>query len=161
MGAIMALGVVLLLVLSVGAGASDAAGEAYLAEKVKEEGVLALGSSAPGMLYKVLRKGDGKEHPLVGTPCECHYKGTTIDGNQFDSSYDRGTPTTFAPNQVIKGWTAAMQQMVVGDKWEMYIPSDLAYGDGGRPPKIPAKAVLVFTMEIVNIKGATKPKEDL
>merc|ERR1711957_192720 len=115
----------------------------------------ALGPSAPGMLYKVLRKGDGKDHPLVDTPCACNYKGSTIDGKQFDSSYDRGTPTTFAPNQVIKGWTEAMQKMVQGDKWEMYIPSDLAYGDRGRPPSIPAKAVLVFIMEIVSINGPT------
>merc|ERR1719487_613599 len=120
-----------------------------------------LGPSAPGMLYKVLRKGDGKAHPKVSTPCECHYKGTLIDGKQFDSSYDRGQPTTFAPNQVIKGWTVAMQKMVQGDKWEMYIPSDLAYGDRGRPPTIPAKAVLVFEMEIVKIKGATTPKKEL
>lgn len=62
--------------------------------------------------------------------------GTLIDGTKFDSSYDRGSPTSFAPNQVIKGWTEAMQLMVEGDKWEMYIPSDLAYGARGSPPKI-------------------------
>jgi len=62
--------------------------------------------------------------------------GTLIDGTVFDSSYDRGSPTAFAPNQVIKGWTEAMQLMVEGDQWEMYIPSDLAYGDRGSPPKI-------------------------
>merc|ERR550514_713137 len=118
-----------------------------------------LGPSAPGMLYKVLRKGDGKEHPKVSTPCECHYKGTTIDGKQFDSSYDRGQPTTFAPNQVIKGWTEAMQKMVVGDKWEMYIPMELAYGPNGKPPKIPPAATLIFVMEIVKIKGETTPKD--
>ena len=59
-------------------------------------------------------------HPTVSSPCECHYQGTLIDGTKFDSSYDRGSPTTFAPNQVIKGWTEAMQLMVEGDKWEMY-----------------------------------------
>merc|ERR1712194_203203 len=68
-----------------------------------------------------------------------------------------GTPTTFAPNQVIKGWTEAMQLMVQGDKWEMYIPYELAYGADGKPPKIPAAACLVFIMEIVKIKGDTKP----
>ena len=60
------------------------------------------------------------EHPLVSTPCKCHYAGRLLDGTEFDSSYKRGQPTTFAPNQVIKGWTEAMQLMVQGDKWEMY-----------------------------------------
>merc|ERR1719321_2198703 len=107
----------LVLLASVaGAAASDAAGEAYLAEKAKEKGVMKLGPQAPGMLYKILERGSGTKHPKVDTPCECHYKGTTIDGKQFDSSYDRGQPTTFAPNQVIKGWTDAMQLMVEGDK---------------------------------------------
>jgi len=76
-----------------------------------------------------------------------------IDGSEFDSSYKRGQPTTFAPNQVIKGWTEAMQLMVEGDKWEMYIPSDLGYGPNGSPPKIPGGATLIFTMEIIKIKG--------
>jgi len=114
-----------------------------------------------GLSYKVLRAGTGDSHPLVGSPCECHYEGRVAEnypsGEKFDSSYDRGSPTTFAPNQVIKGWTEAMQLMVEGDKWEMYIPSDLGYGDRGSPPKIPGGAVLVFTMEIINIKGDKKP----
>jgi hypothetical protein len=80
-----------------------------------------------------------------------------IDGSVFDSSYQRGQPTTFAPNQVIKGWTEAMQLMVEGDKWEMYIPSELGYGESGSPPKIQGGDVLVFQMEIIKIKGATKP----
>jgi Kef-type K+ transport system membrane component KefB len=75
-------------------------------------------------------------------------------GPKFDSSYERGSPTTFAPNQVIKGWTEAMQLMVEGDKWELYIPSDLAYGDSGRPPKIGGGDCLIFTMEIVKIKAS-------
>lgn len=131
------------------------AGIAFLADKKKEEGVIALAS---GLLYKVLEEGGGLEHPTVGTPCECHYAGRLLDGTEFDSSYKRGTPTTFAPNQVIKGWTEAMQLMVVGDKWEMYIPYELAYGASGKPPKIPAAACLVFIMEICKIKGETKPK---
>merc|ERR1711972_1029380 len=76
-------------------------------------------------------------------------------------SYDRGSPTTFAPNQVIKGWTEAMQLMVEGDKWELYIPSDMAYGDRGRPPKIDGGACLIFTIEIIKIKGAKVPKVEL
>merc|ERR1711920_543857 len=76
---------------------------------------------------------------------------------EFDSSCKRGAPTTFAPNQVIKGWTEAMQLMVQGDKWEMYIPYELAYGERGSPPKIPPCACLIFIMEIVKIKGPTVP----
>merc|ERR1712232_954463 len=106
---------------------------------------------------KVLNEGRGMEHPTVATPCDCHYKGTLVSGKEFDSSYKRGQPTTFAPNQVIKGWTEAMQLMVQGDKWEMYIPYELAYGEEGREPKIPACACLIFTMEIMKIKGATVP----
>merc|ERR1712024_243938 len=120
----------------------------------KEEGVVKLPS---GLLYKVLKSGDGKFHPTANSPCDCHYAGTLIDGTEFDSSYKRGTPTTFAPRQVIKGWTEAMQLMVEGDKWELYIPSELAYGDSGSPPKIGGGDVLVFTMEIIKINGKKKP----
>ena len=106
--------------------ATDEAGTKYLQEKSKEAGVVTLPS---GLRYKVLEKGGGAFHPTVSSPCLCHYAGTLIDGTEFDSSYGRGEPTTFAPNQVIKGWTEAMQFMVEGDKLELYIPSDLAYGD--------------------------------
>jgi FKBP-type peptidyl-prolyl cis-trans isomerase FklB len=136
------------------ASASNEKGLAFLAAKEKDSDVVKLDS---GMLYKVLRKGSGKAHPLVGTSCECHYEGTLISGEKFDSSYDRGSPTSFAPNQVIKGWTEAMQLMVEGDKWEMYIPSELAYGERGSPPKIGPDEVLIFRMEIIKIKGETKP----
>eukprot|EP00656_Telonema_subtile_P000203 TRINITY_DN10102_c0_g1_i2.p1 TRINITY_DN10102_c0_g1~~TRINITY_DN10102_c0_g1_i2.p1 ORF type:complete len:238 (-),score=80.83 TRINITY_DN10102_c0_g1_i2:253-966(-) len=132
---------------------TNEAGLKYLEENKGKEGVITLPS---GMQYKVLRKGEGADHPTVDSPCECHYKGTLTDGTQFDSSYDRGEPTTFAPNQVIKGWTEAMQLMVEGDKWEMYIPSELGYGDSGSPPKIKGGDVLVFTMEIIKIKGGKK-----
>lgn len=130
-------------------------GEQFLEENKKKEGVVTLAS---GLQYKVLRAGHGKSHPLPSSPCDCHYEGRCAkdypSGKKFDSSYDRGAPTTFAPNQVIKGWTEAMQLMVEGDKWEMYIPSNLAYGDSGRVP-----GCLVFTMEILKIKGGSKPKE--
>jgi len=129
-------------------------GKKYLEAKEKEDGVIKLPS---GLMYKVLQKGNGKVHPLVSTPCDCHYEGKLIDGTKFDSSYDRGQPTTFAPNQVIKGWTEAMQLMVEGDQWEMYIPSELAYGASGSPPKIPGDSTLVFKMEIVKVKGEGKP----
>ena len=79
-----------------------------------------------GLQYKVVESGKGTDHPTANSPCECHYEGRTAgnypSGAKFDSSYDRGSPTTFAPNQVIKGWTEAMQLMVEGDKWELYIP---------------------------------------
>merc|ERR1719499_2416095 len=81
------------------------------------------------------------------------------DWKEFDSSYKRGSTTSFAPNQVIKGWTEAMQMMVEGDKWEMYIPSDLGYGDGGSGSKIKGGDVLIFRMEIVKIKGESKPAD--
>jgi FKBP-type peptidyl-prolyl cis-trans isomerase len=139
-------------------GGSDpeakAFGEKFLAENKLKEGVVTLAS---GLQYKVLRAGDGGSHPLPSSPCLCHYEGRCAkdwpSGKKFDSSYDRGSPTAFAPNQVIRGWTEAMQLMVEGDKWEMYIPSNLAYGDSGR-----VAGCLVFTMEIIKIQGGSKPK---
>lgn len=127
-------------------------GKDFLAEMASKSGVKVLAS---GMMYEVLKKGDGDKHPKASTPCDCHYAGTLIDGKKFDSSYDRGTPTTFAPNQVIKGWTEAMQYMVEGDKWKMYIPAGLAYGSSGAGGAIPGGAALVFEMELIKIKGAS------
>jgi len=132
------------------------AGIAFLEANKSLDGVVTLPS---GLQYKVLSEGGGLEHPTVSTPCDCHYSGRLLDGTQFDSSYDRGEPSAFAPNQVIKGWTEAMQLMVQGDKWELYIPMEMAYGASGKPPKIPAAATLVFIMEIVKIKGATVAKQ--
>ena len=129
-----AMAMLLLAAPLVQAGTNEA-GKKFLAEKAKEDGVTVLES---GLMYKVLRKGDGAHHPTADSSCSCHYSGKLINGDTFDSSYDRGSPTDFAPNQVIKGWTEAMQLMVEGDKWEMYIPSELGYGDGGSPPKIQA-----------------------
>ena len=142
---------VLLLLAAANAGTSPE-GKTWLEAKAKEDGVVTLES---GLMYKVLRDGDGENHPKASTSCECHYEGKLIDGTVFDSSYERGSPTSFAPNQVIKGWTEAMQLMVEGDKWEMYIPSELGYGDSGSPPKIPGGAPLVFQMEILKINGPT------
>jgi len=150
---------VLLLLLLLGTAtrvvvvqASNEEGLQFLAENKQKEGVIELPS---GMQYKVLEKGTGLYHPLPSTQCKCHYAGTLIDGTEFDSSYGRGSPTTFAPNQVIPGWTEAMQMMVEGDKLELYIPSELAYGERGSPPKIPPDSVLIFTIEIVEILGGT------
>mmetsp|Transcript_22730 Transcript_22730/g.34133 ORF Transcript_22730/g.34133 Transcript_22730/m.34133 type:complete len:225 (+) Transcript_22730:128-802(+) len=123
---------------------------AWLAENAKKDGVKTLPS---GLQYKVLEKGTGLHHPTVDSPCECHYEGKLIDGSIFDSSYQRGSPTTFAPNRVIKGWTEIMQMMVEGDKFEVYIPSELGYGDRGSKPKIRPGDALIFTMEMIQIKG--------
>merc|ERR1711907_335176 len=135
-------------------------GIAFLEENKKKEGVITLPS---GLQYKVLRAGSGAFHPTADSQCDCHYEGRTAQeypsGDTFDSSYARGSPTAFAPNQVIKGWTEAMQLMVEGDKWEMYIPSELGYGDGGQGGKIKGGDVLVFRMEIVTIKGSKKPAD--
>merc|ERR1712032_896896 len=134
-------------------------------ENKAREGVVTLKS---GLQYKVLKKGPGKMHPLKDTSCECHYAGTTLaltpdaidkeesEWNEFDSSYKRGQPTSFAPNQVIKAWTEAMQLMVEGDKWEMYIPSELGYGDSGSGEKIKGGDMLIFRMELLKINGNTK-----
>lgn len=132
------------------ATATSEEGLSFLAANREKPGVITLDS---GLQYKILNNGTGTFHPKVGTSCLCHYHGQLIDGTVFDSSYDRGQPITFAPNQVIKGWTEAMQRMVKGDKWELYIPSELGYGDQGSPPKIPGGAVLVFQMEMLDILG--------
>jgi len=144
-------------------GASNEFGKKFLAQKREEPDVTALPS---GLLYKVLQEGSGDAHPLKDTQCKCHYEGRTAQeysktpmGKKFDSSYDRGDPTSFAPSGVIAGWTEAMQLMVEGDKWEMYIPSELGYGDSGQGGDIGAGDVLVFTMEIIKIEGETKPAE--
>ena len=91
-------------------------GRKFLAEKEKEDSVNKLPS---GMLFKVLKKGDGGKSPGPSDQCDVHYSGTLRDGTKFDSSYDRGSPTAFAPNQVIKGWTEALQLMCEGDKWQV------------------------------------------
>ena len=125
----------------------------------QKEGVVTRPS---GLQYKVIKSAPPlAPSPLAATPCECHYKGTLIDGTEFDSSYKRGQPTTFAPNQVVKCWTEAMQLMGEGDTWELYCPSELAYGDRQRGQFITPGAVLVFTLEMLKVKGDNKPKAEL
>ena len=108
------------LLMAVANAGTSPEGRIWLDEKAKEDGVVTLES---GLMYKVLRDGDGENHPKASTSCECHYEGKLIDGTVFDSSYERGSPTSFAPNQVIKGWTEAMQLMVEGDKvrWSLVV----------------------------------------
>ena len=114
-----------------------------------------------GLQYKVIESGSGTEHPRADTDCTCHYEGRTAQqypaGRKFDSSFDRGEPTNFAPNQVIGGWTEAMQLMAAGDKWELYIPSELGYGEAGSPPDIGGGDVLVFTLHLIKLNGQGKP----
>ncbi|KAI2510817.1 FKBP-type peptidyl-prolyl cis-trans isomerase [Fragilaria crotonensis] len=137
----------LLLVLVASHAATNEEGLKFLAAKEKEEGVVKLPS---GLLYKELVAGTGKS-PSISSPTKCHYKGTLIDGTEFDSSYSRGQPATFAPNQVIKGWTEAMQLMKEGGTWELYIPAELVYGDRGAGGRIPGGSALVFTLEMLEV----------
>ena len=126
-------------------------GYVWLEANAKKEGVTVLPS---GLQYKVLQRGTGTRSPKTDTPCACHYSGALIDGTEFDSSYRRGKPSTFAPRQVIKGWTEAMQLMKEGDKWELYVPAELGYGGRGSPSgSIKPGDALVFTIEIVSIQG--------
>ncbi|CAM9442003.1 unnamed protein product [Scytosiphon promiscuus] len=145
----------LALLASVLAGTTPE-GKAFLAANKDKEGVI---ETSSGLQYKVLKTGkeDGKT-PLKSTKCLCHYKGTTITGEEFDSSFKRGKPSAFAPNQVIKGWTEAMQMMKEGDHWELYIPSELAYGDSKRSELITPGAVLIFELELIEVQGPAAAK---
>jgi len=122
-------------------------GEAFLAENKKKEGVV---TTASGLQYKVITKGTGAS-PKATDQVKVHYKGTLLDGKVFDSSYDRNEPATFPLNQVIKGWTEGLQLMQVGDKYQFFIPYDLAYGEMGRGETIPPAAVLIFDVELLEI----------
>jgi len=116
-----------------------------------------------GLMYKVIRKGNGGK-PGLTTRCECHYEGRLAtnwpSGKKFDSSYDRGSPTGFAPNQVIAGWMEAMQLMPVGSKWELVCPPDVAYGASGQGEAIPPQSTLVFTMELISCQGVAPHSEE-
>jgi len=122
-------------------------GEAFLAENKKKEGVVALPS---GLQYKILKTGDGKKPSGVDT-VECNYRGTLINGTEFDSSHRTGKPATFKVGGVIPGWTEALKLMPVGSKWQLFIPSQLAYGERGSG-RIGPNATLIFEVELVAIK---------
>jgi len=130
-------------------------GDAFLAANKTKEGVK---TTASGLQYKVLKSGTGAT-PGATDKATVNYKGTLLDGTVFDSSYDRGQPASFPVSGVIKGWTEALELMKVGDKWQLFIPPDLAYGD--QPPPgadIPPNAVLVFEVELLDVKpGAGAP----
>ncbi|MBF0211357.1 MAG: FKBP-type peptidyl-prolyl cis-trans isomerase [Desulfamplus sp.] len=130
------------------AQANKAAGEAFLKENKTKEGIVTLPS---GLQYKIITNGTGAK-PTADQKVKCHYKGTTIDGKEFDSSYKRGEPATFQVGGVIKGWTEALLMMPVGSKWMLYIPSDLAYGDRGAGGAIAPGSTLIFEVELIGIE---------
>jgi FKBP-type peptidyl-prolyl cis-trans isomerase FklB len=123
-------------------------GEAFLAENAKKEGVIVLPS---GLQYRVLEEGTGKS-PTAQSMVTVHYRGRLLDGTEFDSSYERGEPATFPVSGVIPGWTEALQLMRTGAKWELYIPANLAYGERGAGQVIGPNAVLLFEVELLEIK---------
>lgn len=109
-------------------------------------------TTASGLKFWVMKKGDGKVNPKATDTVTVHYHGTLLDGTIFDSSVDRGEPSSFPLNRVIAGWTEGVQLMKVGDKFKFEIPAELAYGAGGRPPVIPPNSPLVFEVELLEIK---------
>ena len=122
-------------------------GETFLAANAKKEGVTVLPS---GLQYKVLKSGEGRK-PGRTDKVRCHYEGTFPNGQKFDSSYDRNEPAVFGVNQVIAGWTEALQLMSEGSAWELYIPYNLAYGEAGAPGAIPPYSALVFKVELIEV----------
>ena len=128
--------------------ALKAEGEAFLAQNAKNEGVVTLPS---GLQYKVLKSGNGAT-PKASDSVECHYEGRLISGTVFDSSYQRGETATFGVTQVIAGWVEALQLMKEGDKWQLFIPYNLAYGERGAGAQIPPFATLIFDVELIKVK---------
>ena len=124
------------------------AGEKFLQENKKKEGVITLPS---GLQYQVLKKGDGAV-PTADDKVTTHYTGTLIDGTVFDSSVERGQPATVQVKAVIPGWIEALQLMPVGSKWRLFIPYNLAYGETAAGPKIPAYSTLIFDVELLSIE---------
>jgi FKBP-type peptidyl-prolyl cis-trans isomerase len=134
--------------------ASKKEGDDFLAANKSKDGVVALAS---GLQYKILKAGTGPK-PTAGETVVCNYRGTLINGTEFDSSYKRGQPAKFAVSRVIKGWTEALQLMPVGSTWQLFIPSDLAYGEGGNQG-IPANSALIFEIELLSIEAADKDQK--
>ena len=143
------------------ATANKTIGEAFLATNKSMPGIKTLSVTLPDgktseLQYLVLTNGAGPK-PTATDTVNVNYRGTLIDGTEFDSSYKRGQPTTFPVTGVIKGWTEALQLMPTGSKWQLFIPSDLAYGEQGRP-SIPPNSTLIFEVELVSIKPPEPPK---
>jgi len=124
---------------------NKAAGEAFLAENTQKENIV---TTASGLQYEILAEGEGPS-PSATTSVTVHYKGTTLDGKEFDSSYSRNAPATFPLNRVIAGWTEGLQLMNVGAKYRFFIPSELAYGQRGAGADIGPNAALIFEVELL------------
>ena len=122
--------------------------EKFVEENKKKEGVI---TTASGLQYKIITKGNGKI-PTAQDTVVAHYRGTLIDGTEFDNSFKRNEPATFPVSGVIKGWQEILQLMPVGSKWEVYIPPQLAYGEQGAGQVIPPNAALIFDIELISIK---------
>ncbi len=137
------------------AGKNKAAGEAFLAANKGKEGIMTTDS---GLQYKVIKEGTGRI-PTAKDTVKVHYRGTLIDGTEFDSSYSRGRPASFGVSGVIKGWTEALQLMKEGAKYQLFIPSELAYGARGTGPKIGPNAALIFDVELLEINTPPLPKK--
>lgn len=132
-----------------GLGKNKAEGEKFLADNKKKEGVK---TTASGLQYKVIKDGTGKT-PKATDTVKTHYRGTLINGTEFDSSYKRGEPAEFPVNGVIKGWTEALQLMKEGAKWQLFIPSELAYGERGAGGDIGPNSTLIFDIELLSVKA--------
>jgi FKBP-type peptidyl-prolyl cis-trans isomerase FklB len=128
-------------------------GEKFLAENKKKEGVK---TTSSGLQYKVVKEGNGPQ-PKDTDTVVANYRGTLIDGTEFDSSYKRGQPATFPLNRVIKGWTEGLQLMKVGSKYQFFIPASLAYGEQQMGPDIGPSSTLIFDVELVGIQPASGP----
>jgi FKBP-type peptidyl-prolyl cis-trans isomerase FklB len=131
-------------------------GEAFLAANKGKDGVVTLPS---GLQYKVLTQGTGPK-PAAADTVVCNYRGTLINGTEFDSSYKRGQPATFPVSGVIKGWTEALPLMSVGSKWQLFIPAELAYGERAPGPEIGPNATLIFEVELLSIQDKSQTKSD-
>jgi FKBP-type peptidyl-prolyl cis-trans isomerase len=129
-------------------------GESFLAANKSKEGVV---TTPSGLQYKIEKAGTGPK-PTPTDSVVCNYRGTLIDGKEFDSSYKRGQPATFPVTGVIKGWTEALQLMPVGSKWQLFVPSDLAYGDRGAGADIGPGTTLIFEVELMSIEDKSKDK---
>lgn len=138
------------------ATANKTEGEAFLAANKSKEGVVTLPS---GLQYKVLTEGKGPK-PAAADTVVCNYRGTLINGTEFDSSYKRGEPATFPVGGVIKGWTEALQLMPVGSKWQLFVPSSLAYGERGAGADIGPNATLIFEVELISIQEKPKAEDN-
>jgi FKBP-type peptidyl-prolyl cis-trans isomerase FklB len=130
-------------------------GEAFLTANKSKDGVVTLPS---GLQYKILTAGTGPK-PTASDSVKCNYRGTLINGSEFDSSYKRGQPATFAVGQVIKGWTEALQLMPVGSKWQLFVPASLAYGERGAGAEIGPNATLIFEVELLSIEEKAKEEK--